>query len=126
MRKRQKKKLQLERTGKVRGRINRQRETELAADLAGTFDQLIETENRLIKARRSEREARQQADYNLKVANRYRRQWEDEQSQAKKDTRRALFAGLVLGIVIAGTATAAGLSAVYGWGFLAGLTAGGK
>lgn len=105
--------------GKGPRQVNRQRETELAADLAETFDQLIDTEDRLLKARL-------QADYCRKALDRSRRQLEEERVQAKQDTRRALFAGLALGVVIAVTTAGIGLSVTGTWALFAGFPAVGK
>lgn len=83
----------------------RQRETAMAADLAETYDRLMETEDRLLQARKDGRELKVQLSFTQREATKYRLQvdeyrdyWVQARKQARWNTKFYGAAGVALGI----------------------------
>lgn len=87
-------------------RAARHRETEMAADLADTFDRLIETEFKLQRVRRSEREAlvalsyaRKQAEGKHRQAMEFRDLWQKARERARRNVVAFFGLGAAVGII---------------------------
>lgn len=94
----------------------RQRETAMAADLAETYDRLMETEDRLLQARKEGRELKVQLAFTKRKAAwylqrlvEYRENWVRARKQAHKNIVTFLTLGAVIGAVTGFFATLAAL-----------------